>query len=206
MTDDQRADAFFDAVEKACAHGVGLAGLDGVALINAVTRHVSTLLNDALEAFHRESYGTSVFLCITALEETAKGEMLAYRLQRSGEGHKQGRDPLRSHKGKHVIAVRPTTFMGRLPEILGKDVCARLAAEAESGDFAELRERALYAYADKDGISTPATAITSQRAREMFLLACECADDILVGYTEESMVLGKRFGDWIERFRMQQNS
>jgi AbiV family abortive infection protein len=191
----QSGKQFFEAVEKAIAAGEGLSDQDAVHLFDAAATHVASLLHDAVELFRLSSYGTSVFLSITAMEETAKAEILGFRAQRSDK--KSGRDPLRDHKQKHIIAVRPTTFMGRLPSILGAEVCARLQSEAESGGSIELREKALYVHAGAAGITTPLDAITKIRAKEILLLSLECADDILVGSTNKSFQLGKSFEVWI---------
>ena len=195
-----------EMVIDAIAQGEGLAGVDGAELINAITQHVAVLLGDALAAFYRNSYGTAVFLSITALEETVKAEVLAYRIQRVPDAKKRGRDPLRNHAQKHAMAIRPTTFMGRLPSILGDKACERLQTEAESGSFVELRERAIYAHIDGAVVSTPRTAISRDRALEMLLLACEAVDDAIVGYTNESMALGEQFSAWIEELRLLHNA
>jgi len=191
----QNGKQFFEAVENAIAAGEGLSDLDAVQLFDIAANHVALLLHDAMELFGRSSYGTAVFLSITAMEETAKAEILGYRAQRSDK--KNGRDPLRDHKQKHIIAVRPTTFMGRLPSILGAEACARLQAEAESGGFIELREKALYVHAGATGITAPLDIVTKLRAKEILLVSLECADDILVGYTNKSFELGKSFERWI---------
>jgi AbiV family abortive infection protein len=195
----QNGKQFFEVVEKAIAAGEGLSGQNVVHLFDTAANHVAVLLGDAVETFRRSSYGTSVFLSITAMEETAKAEILGFRVQRSDK--KGGRDPLRDHGQKHIIAVRPTTFMGRLPSILGEEVCARLQSEAESGGFIELREKALYVHAGTDGITSPFDAITRPRAKEILLLALECADDIVVGSTNRSFELGNQFEAWIREIQ-----
>ena len=177
----QNGKQFFEAVEKAIAAGEGLSGQDVVHLFDTAANHVAVILGDAMETFRRLSDANSVFLSITAMEETAKAEILGFRVQRSDK--KGGRDPLRDHGQKHIIAARPTTFMGRLPSILGEEVCARLQSEAESGAFIQLRGKALYVHARADGIMSPLGTITKPRAIEILLLALECADDIIVGST-----------------------
>jgi hypothetical protein len=89
----QNGEQFFEAVEKAIAAGEGLSDQDAVHLFDTAANHVASLLHDAVELFRRSSYGTSVFLSITAMEETAKAEILGFRAQRSDK--KSGRDPLR---------------------------------------------------------------------------------------------------------------
>ena len=87
--------------------------------------------------------------------------------------------------------------MGRLPSLLGEAACARLQEEAETGVLNRLRERSLYFHVNGNDVTTPATAITADRAQEVLLLALESADDILVGWTNASYALGKRFEGWI---------
>jgi hypothetical protein len=69
------------------------------------------------------------------------------------------------------MAVRPTTFMGRLPKILGAETCERLQQEATDGSINRLRETAIYVSCSADGtISTPAMGLDRNRAREIVLL------------------------------------
>jgi len=202
MTEKPHQDgtAFFAAVESAIAYGGGsLGGMSVADAFNAAASHVAVLLSDAVKAFQRKSYGTCVFLAITALEEAAKVDLLAFRVKSSpAPNAKRGRDPLLSHRKKHIIAVRPTVFMGgRLQQLLGDPTCARLQKEAEAGALVQLREQSLYVHADENGVTTPATAITASRAHEVLLLALVSADDILVGWTNASYALGERFDAWI---------
>lgn len=191
----QNGKAFFHAVQEAVEYGH-----QGGRLIltaeefDAAMTHVAQLLSDALEAYRRGSNGTSVFLSITAIEETAKAEIIGFR---ANAERGRGRDPLRSHSKKHLIAIRPTTFMGKLPKILGDETCARLQAEAENGDLVALREQAIYVHYDNNGLTTPAETVSSQRAREILLLALEAADDGLVGWTNKSFRIGNWFEQWI---------
>ena len=87
---------------------------------------------------------------------------------------------------KHALAVRPTTFMGRLPDILGAEACAKLQLEATDGTINRLRETSIYASCSAEGqVSTPSAMIDRTRAREIVLVALESADDILVGWTND---------------------
>src|SRR6266849_900469 len=189
---DDEASAFFSAVQAAIDFSGPGYGSDPVLGFNTASQHVLVLLEDAVAAFERGSYGTSVFLAITALEETAKAELLGFRIQKPEVAQKKRGDPLHSHTKKHALAVRPTTFMGRLPMILGAETCARLQQEATDGSINRLREAAIYVSCSADGkISTPAMAVDRTRARKIVLLALESADDILVGWTNESYQLGE---------------
>ena len=125
MTEKPHQDgtAFFAAVDRAIVYGGdSLGGKSLGDAFDAAASHVAVLLSDAVGASQRKSYGTCVFLGITALEEAAKADLLAYRVRSSpAPSGQRGRDPLRSHREKHVIAVRPTIFMGkRLQRLLGK--------------------------------------------------------------------------------------
>ncbi len=155
---------------------------------NRAAAHAIGLVQEAGAAYSRGSIRTAVFLAITALEETAKAELLGFRNSEPAvEAKGKGRDPLLSHKAKHVLAVRPTVFMGRrLSEAIGADRCLALQEAAVSGDLVELREQALYVSFGSGGISTPAETITAATAREVLLLAIEAADDILIGWTNMS--------------------
>ncbi len=189
---DDEASAFFTAVQAAIDFGGPGYGNDPVLGFNTASQHVLVLLDDAVAAFEHGPYGTSLFLAITALEETAKAELLAFRMQKPEGTPKTWGDPLRSHMKKHAMAVRPTTFMGRLPKILGAETCERLLREATDGSINRLRETAIYVSCSADGkISTPAAAVDRTRAREIVLLALESADDILVGLTNNLYQLGK---------------
>ena len=189
---DDEASSFFTAVQTAIDFGGPGYGEDPVLGFNMASQHVLVLLGDAVAAFERGSYGTSVFLAITALEETAKAELLGFRIEKPESTQKKRGDPLHSHLKKHALAVRPTTFMGRLPKILGAETCTRLQREATDGSINRLREAAIYVSCSADGkISTPAMAVDRARAREIVLFALESADDIMVGWTNESYQLGE---------------
>jgi AbiV family abortive infection protein len=170
---DDEASEFFSAVQAAIDFGGPGYGEDPVLGFNAASRHVLVLLDDAVAALERGSYGTSVFLAITALEETAKAELLGFRIQKPEGAQKNRDDPLHSHTKKHALAVRPTTFMGRLPKILGAETCARLRQEATDGSINRLRETAIYVSCSADGkISAPAMAVDrNSRPRN----CCACA-------------------------------
>lgn len=194
--DDRDGGDFFEAVEAAIAYGGAYGSQPKSEAFNIVADHVADLLAQAIHAYADGSFGTATFLAITALEETTKAEIIGYRKPQSADGSKRGRDPLRDHVKKHIIAVRPTVFMSDLPKILGEDACNRLRDEAGNGELARLRERAIYTHADPSGVSAPRTVISLERAREILLLALEAADDVLVGYTNHSFALGERFRAW----------
>jgi AbiV family abortive infection protein len=190
-------EAFWTAIEAATSYkkrdGLKHVGSDA---FNRAAGHAVGLLHDAASAYARGSYGTATFLALTALEETAKAELLRFRKSNPTlveEG--KGRDPLLSHKTKHVLAVRPTVFMcERLPAAIGADRCSHLQLAAASGELVKLREKSLYVSFEGDEIVTPQEAITLATAREVLLLAIEAADDVLVGWTNLSMTWSPALG------------
>ncbi|WP_345884954.1 AbiV family abortive infection protein [Shewanella algae] len=103
---------------------------------NRACDHILILLEDSFQCFERESWGTSVFLSITAIEEVAKAEVGLYRRDGQIQEVKRSKDKLFNHQEKHRMAVLPTVFMGkRLEDALGKERCAELLKEAAHGDF-----------------------------------------------------------------------
>lgn len=189
------SDFFFEAVDRAITFpGPRLARHS----FSKVSRHAMRLLEDAVTAFCRGSFGTAVFLAVTSMEEVAKAEMSIYRRGPADPGARLRADPLFNHKAKHMISVRPTTFMGRLRETLGKDVCKRLLEEAQRGELIRLREMALYSTLGEDETTTPEEMIGHEKARETLLLALEVADDVLVGYTSETFIMGELLSAWMD--------
>lgn len=49
--------------------------IESVEEFNSVCEHIVLLLEEAEGVFHRESYSTTTFLAITAIEETAKAHL-----------------------------------------------------------------------------------------------------------------------------------
>jgi AbiV family abortive infection protein len=163
---------------------------------NRACDHILVLLEDAFQCFEHKSWGTAVFLSITAIEEVAKAEIGLYRREGQIEQVKRGKDKLFNHQKKHRMAVLPTVFMGkRLEEALGKERCAELLKEAAHGDFRNLRETSLYFTNDNGQFVTPANVVSKDRAKVFLLLALETADDRLVGYTGHTGVIENRMDE-----------
>ena len=155
---------------------------------DAIFDHVLVLLHDAAALYARHSYGTALFLAVTAIEETAKCEIGSFRNDAAGPPLPRKKDPLYRHDQKHQLAVQFSVFMGtRLIEALGQDRCAYLQQAAVQGAFVALREAALYVQPSGLDMETPCGVITQEQAREMLLLAIETADDRLVGFTSHTM-------------------
>jgi AbiV family abortive infection protein len=171
---------------------------------NRACDHIVVLLRDAVSCFERGSYGTAVFLAITAIEEIAKAEVGLYRREKSIKPMKRGNDKLFNHASKHQMAILPTVFMGkRLEDALGQERCKELLKEAANGEFRTLREDSLY-FSRSDGqFVTPRDLISRGKAREILLLAIEAGDDRLVGYTGHTGLIEQQLS---ELFGAVQNS
>lgn len=171
---------------------------------NRACDHITVLLSDALHCFKRESWGTCVFLSITAIEEVAKADVSIYRRKGKTENIKRSKDKIFNHQEKHRMAILPTVFMGeRLEAALGKERCSELLKEAARGEFRTLREASLYFSNNNGQFETPANAVSQGRAREFLLLALETADDRLVGCTNHTRILEAKVS---EMFNLVSNS
>jgi AbiV family abortive infection protein len=163
---------------------------------NRACDHILILLEDAFQCFQRESWGTSVFLSITAIEEVAKTEIGLNRREGQTEQVERNKDKLFNHQEKHRMAVLPTVFMSkRLEDALGKERCSDLLNEATNGDFRNLRESSLYFTNIEGQLVTPANVVPKERAKEFLLLAIETADDRLVGYTGQTWIIENRMNE-----------
>lgn len=161
--------------------------------------HIMVLIEDAFMCYERRSFGTSVFLSVTAIEETAKAEIGIYRRDNKNEKQNRKKDPLYNHLSKHKMAVLPTVFMGkRLLEALGEKRCQELYSEVINGSLRTLREEALY-FSNKDGsLITPDELIDREKSKEMLLLAIETIDDRLIGYSDKTYDIEKRLSQLFE--------
>jgi AbiV family abortive infection protein len=187
-----------NSVHAALAVGKRLAA--SVEEFDLACDHIVQLLDDSSSMIERESYGTAVFLAVTALEETAKVHLGSYR--RSTADVKRSDDPLFNHKKKHLLALGPTVPMGsRLQAVIGEARMDELIELARSGGFIALREASLYIQQVGDTLHTPGVATSRQLSREILLLSVEAFHDALVGYTNHTYHLAERtnaiFCSWL---------
>ena len=187
---------------------IGIAIENGEMVFNEETKgrdfdtacdHIIVLLRDSVSCFERSSYGTAVFLAITAIEEIAKAAVGLYRREKDIKPTKRGSDKLFNHTAKHQMAILPTVFMGkRLADALGAARCKELLEEAANGEFRSLREESLYFRSANGRFATPGDSIKRSQAREMLLLAIEAGDDRLVGYTGHTGLLEQQLRELFE--------
>ncbi|WP_315727482.1 MULTISPECIES: AbiV family abortive infection protein [unclassified Bradyrhizobium] len=184
-------------IDEAIAYGGKL--FDTSADFDAALDHVLVLLEDAATLFERRSFGSSVFLSITALEEISKAHVGIFRRDNPGPKPKGG-DPFRNHRAKHSMAILESVFMTeRIIEALGRERADALYSEAQTTGFTTVREAALYCARGPSGFESPKIAIAPHRAWEFVILAIETADDALVGCTTHSYRVGKSFDALFER-------
>lgn len=158
---------------------------------NDACEHIVRLLQDASLLFERGSHATSVFLSITALEETAKVQMGMFR--RSATPIKRSRDLLYKHQKKHELALGPTIVMGgRLQAAIGEVRMRELIELGRKGGLVSLREASLYVEQQGNNLLVPTNVIPIATSRELLLLAIESFDDALVGYTNRTIELSKQ--------------
>lgn len=160
---------------------------------NSACDHILVLIEDAFSCYIRTSYGTAVFLSITAIEETAKATVSIYRSQHRSGGPNKGKDPLFDHLSKHRLANLPTVFMGeRLKKAIGKTRCDALSSEVDNGSLKTMREEALYFFNKNGKFFIPMNVVTKEKAKEVILLAIETFDDLLAGYTNHTEEISQR--------------
>lgn len=187
---------------------IGVAVENGALVFNEETKaqdfdracdHIVVLLSDAVSCFVRGSFGTSVFLAITAIEEIAKAQVGLYRREITIKPTQRGSDKLFNHAEKHKMAILPTVFMGkRLEDALGTERCKELLDEVVNGDLRSLREDSLYFRNDNGRFSAPAGCVSRSKAREMLLLAIEAGDDRLIGFTVHSGLIEQQLSGLFE--------
>lgn len=159
-------------------------------------KHIFNLLKDSASLYFNASYHTSLFLAITAIEETAKAHMGIFQYGHDGEELERKEDPLFSHRKKHQISLIDTVIMGsRIIEALGSARCNELLKIAHSGELSKIRERCLYFYTENDVFHMPSNLIDKKMSKDFLLLAIECLDDQLIGYTNYAMSANKEIDD-----------
>lgn len=189
-----------DTVQAAVEGGAPLFSKDASSNdFNRACDHILLLIEDSYSCFNRESFGSSVFLAITAIEEIAKAETGIYRRSGNSDGTKRHKDPLFNHLSKHRMAILPTVFMGqRLEDALGKQRCEQLLSEVAEGSLRDLREDSLY-FQNIDGeFITPRELIDKNKSKEVLLLTIEAADDRLVDYTNHTGLIEVRLNEIFE--------
>src|SRR5687767_5720999 len=99
------------------------------------------LLRDSALLYDAGSFGTSVFVAITALEEKTKIEVTMHRATDATAAVHRRNDALFNHREKHAISLQEVLLIGgRLEDAIGADLVRRLFKNVEDGQLVRLRE------------------------------------------------------------------
>jgi len=160
--------------------------------------HIVRLLSDAVLLLENGSHASGAFMAITAIEETAKAHIAPFR--KSAEPVARRKDPLFSHTEKHNLAMAPTVAMGkRLRDAMGEPRMRELMELGRAGEFARIREAAIYVERANDLLLLPCRVVSPELSRDLILLAIEVFDDALAGLTNHSYAVSARTDELFRR-------
>jgi AbiV family abortive infection protein len=165
--------------------------LESIEDFNDACEHIVLLLEESEFLYQRNSFSTSVFMSITAIEETAK---VNFGLFTSGGDHKRKGNIFYDHHMKHKMGSLQTVAMGtRLQAAIGQEALNEIMAMAHNKDLLKLRENSLYFDKTESGsIQFPRKIVDQKLARNILLYAIEVFDDSAVGHTQFSIEISKR--------------
>jgi AbiV family abortive infection protein len=158
---------------------------------NYACEHVALLLEESEFIYQKGGYSTSVFIAITAIEETVKAN---FGLFTSGGEHERKGNIFYDHHMKHKMGSLPTVVMGnRLQAAIGQETLIEIMTMAHNKDLLKLRASSLYFDKTESGsIQFPRKIIDQKLARNILLYAIEVFDDSIVGFTQHSIDISKR--------------
>jgi len=186
MTSSKPSKTYLDRMTAAISFGGTRYRKLSTEEFNRAFDYILDCLKNSASLFENGAINFSLFLAITALEETAKIHALLYL---SSSAHKErGRHPLADHNEKHALALSPTVFMSEeLLTLLGEEVCNILQEKAQNSGFSNIREACLYCDFQDDLFITPTEKISLTEAWQILILAIETLDDHLIGYTDHTL-------------------
>ncbi|MFV7785132.1 AbiV family abortive infection protein [Shewanella marisflavi] len=190
---------WFESVEKATR--VGKRIYESGAELNRCLDHIVQLLSDSSVLLAAGSHSTSIFLSITAIEESAKISINMFR--RGSDEVKRSKDPLFKHNEKHKLAASPVLELGgRLREVLGREKITEFVKSARNGDFISVRESSLYVGRKNNNLNIPSEVTDKVFARDLLLFSVEIFDDAFVGLTghtgELEVITDNIFNQWAD--------
>ncbi len=149
--------------------------------------HIIGLLTDSFTLITNSSYGSALFLAITAMEETAKTHFAMF--MKHDLNINNNKDPLMKHYKKHFLSVSPVFKMGsRLTNVLGNEkIDEFISLIDQKNGLMDLRNNSIYWHTDSNGNYFPKDSIDKNIAQEMLLFSIESFDDSLVGYSQYSI-------------------
>ncbi|WP_281955712.1 AbiV family abortive infection protein [Pseudophaeobacter arcticus] len=168
--------------------------------VNQYLDYLMSLMKGAETLFLAGHFHLSAFAAITAIEETSRAHLSAFR--KAGADRKKGRDPLRNHHHKQKAAVAVVFMGGRLHKVLGGEEAANdFHRKINNGYLNEVREKSLYCFAGVGGFVRPTDFVDTEMARVILLVAIETVDDTFCGMTDHSYQVSKGFDEMFESIR-----
>ena len=191
--------ADFDEVEKLFANTTKFR-IQGSEEFNRAVDHVAGQLFDSFTLLENESYGSSVFLSITAMEETAKTTYANF-LPYDPETTKK-KEPLVNHTEKHKLSISPVFQIGsRVPDTIGTEKLKEMIEWTKTNKLLEIRNNAVYWQPVDEKPTFPNDVFDKRFAQELLMFAIESFDDNLVGLSNYSIELSNKTDELFEKIR-----
>lgn len=200
MTNSDPRNVSQEAAQKAVTFGPPDFEIKTADDLNQYLDYLVSLMEGAETLFSSGHFHLAAFTAITALEETSRAHISAFR--KTTAERMKGRDPLRNHLHKQKAAVS-VVFMGsRMREVFGSEEVARdFHRKINDGYLKEIREKSLYCFAGADGFVRPTDFVGAETARIVMLIAIETVDDTFCGMTDYSYKVSREFDEMFERLR-----
>lgn len=163
---------------------------------NKAIDHIINLLTDSYILLKNNSYGSSAFLSITAMEETSKTHLSIF-FKYSPEKRKK---ILLNHHKKQMLSISPVLKIGtRLPKAIGFDRIDELIKWTQDNRLMDIRNNSIYWYT-KDKISYfPIDSVSKRLAQDILLFSIETFDDSLIGYNKYSIKASQKTDELFEK-------
>ena len=157
---------------------------------NKTLLHLKNLIDSSKSLVQNKFFTQSLFLTITAIEEIAKIEVCIIRGFKKRELSKRSKNPLFSHKSKHLMSENPVILIGdRLQKSIGKERINQIFTELQNGKFVEIRENCLYFQRNEKSLFLPNENIENKLALEMLLIAIEMVNDKFWGIMDVASLI-----------------
>jgi AbiV family abortive infection protein len=158
--------------------------------------HIKQLMSDAALLHEHHSFGSAIFLAITAIEEIAKAEIGLYRIPGATQMVKRRKDSLFSHADKHRIAVRPASELMSIEEpIIAPSDLADLLLRVDDGWLNQIRSQSIYSDSESGEFKTPEDRNLDRHSWDILLLVPQVFDDRLLGFTDHTFQVSNQIKD-----------
>jgi AbiV family abortive infection protein len=164
--------------------------------------HIERIIDSSIILFKNSLYQQSIFLTITAFEETTKAEICLYRgLSKNKQTVKRNKDGLFNHKIKHITVANDITFNYlKTEKIYGKEKIQEILENLKSGKFIEIRENSLY-FKNIGGKCVISDEFINEENSKLLLMICiEVFEDRLFGAYERTDIITDRVLEKLLKF------